>query len=685
MVTNNSNKKLYGSHSCSNISNASINTTNPTTITTTTTATGTIGNPNINTSNGKHSRRPSLTKKRSSQRLIKKIGINLDNTLSYKDDRSYNSADSDDLEFIVNNNLNRNKSNDIDTDTVSLSTSDNNDNNDNANKNGLPNLTNLKIYNGDQDKNNTYVSNPQNIFDVIEVPFVKAYLDPSLPEDYLKDDILNIIQTLRIPKWYRKGYLESPLSRSKLILNKISGAMTNAIFKIQYQGLPSLLLRIYGKNNDSIIDRDNELQILARLSVQNIGPSLYGCFENGRFEQFLENATTLTKDDIRNWKISQRIARRMKELHNGIPLLKSEFENGPVSWNKIEKWIDIIEKHPNWIDDKKRIQDIFNCQDYVSLKRNIYKYKNWLFKNSPKNSLVFCHNDTQYGNLLFNSPLIDLDSLSNADLSIYIDKDKNYNKHDTQSWTPSDLTPVPTDSLFPSTSNVSLDTIINPPKQDQIQDKKLVVIDFEYSGPNPASYDLANHFSEWMHDYSSTKPWSCNSSLFPTKEQLLNFLYSYVSHLKSSSSVNKKKATKELDDEVRFFYNDVIKWRGTVQLFWSIWSIIQSGELQKDEQSLKNQFEGINGEKYVITVDSMDIQDNNNNNESETGLNKKSEQEEIEEDKETEGVNIDTFDYLKYCSDKISVFWGDLIGLRIISSDDIIDVNRIQRLDTEMI
>lgn len=685
MVINNNNKKLYGSHSYSNVSTISTKSTDTTTIITTAT-TGIVGNTDINTIGGKHSRRPSLTRKRSSQRLIKKIGIDLDTTISHKDDYFYHSADSDGLEFAVTNNSNRNKGDAVDVNLEPLSTSNNHYDSENSNETNLLNLTSLKIYNGDQDKRTTHVSNSQNTFDVIEVPFVRAYLDPSLPEDYLKDDILNIIQTLRIPKWYRRGHLESPLNRSKLILNKISGAMTNAIFKIQYQGLSSLLLRIYGRNNDSIIDRDNELQILARLSIQNIGPSLYGCFENGRFEQFLENATTLTKNDIRDWKISQRIARRMKELHNGIPLLKSEFENGPVSWRKIEKWLGIIEEHPNWIDDKKRIQDIFNCQDWFSLKKNVYKYKEWLFKNSPKNSLVFCHNDTQYGNLLFNSPLIDLDSLSNPNLSIYIDNDKDYNKHDTQSWNPSDLSPVSTDSLFPSTSNVSLDTIINPPKQDQIQDKKLVVIDFEYSGPNPASYDLANHFSEWMHDYSCSKPWSCNSSLFPTKEQLLNFLYSYVSHLKTPSNVNKRKATKELDDEVRFFYNDVIKWRATVQLFWSIWSIIQSGELQKDEESLKNQFEGINGEKYVITVDPINKNDNNDNSDKfEIILDKKCEQEEFEEDDETEGVNIDTFDYLKYCGDKISVFWGDLIGLGIISLDDIVDVNRIQRLDTEML
>ena len=130
----------------------------------------------------------------------------------------------------------------------------------------------------------------------IEVPFVKASLDPTLPQDYLKDDILNLIIQLQIPKWYHH---RNSTTREQLQLTKIKGAMTNAIFKIAYPGLPSLLLRIYGPNNDTIIDREYELQVLARLSVRHIGPSLFGCFSNGRFEQFLENATTLNKDDIR--------------------------------------------------------------------------------------------------------------------------------------------------------------------------------------------------------------------------------------------------------------------------------------------------------------------------------------------------------------------------------------------------
>lgn len=78
----------------------------------------------------------------------------------------------------------------------------------------------------------------------------------------------------------------------KLKITRISGALTNSIYKIDYVDeeqdihLPSLLLRVYGKNVDELIDRDSELMTLIKLSQKRIGPRLLGIFTNGRFEQF---------------------------------------------------------------------------------------------------------------------------------------------------------------------------------------------------------------------------------------------------------------------------------------------------------------------------------------------------------------------------------------------------------------
>ena len=480
----------------------------------------------------------------------------------------------------------------------------------------------------------------------IDIPFVKASLDATLPHYYLKQDILNLITILRIPKWYTKTTTTTTATwdLDTLKLTQISGAMTNAIFKVSYPKLPSLLLRIYGTQNDSIIDRDYELQVLARLSLRNIGPLLYGCFSNGRFEQYLENARTLTAEDIRDPMTSRRIARRMKELHSGVPLLKSEIDNGALCWRKIDLWLGIIERaRTKWAfeGDSENVRRCVLARDWMQFKEVIGKYKAWLF-SSMKNDLVFCHNDAQYGNLLFSSPLVASGTEQQPDSSV----------------------------------NVPLEDIINPSRQEQSEDSKLVVIDFEYSGPNPAAYDLANHMSEWMHNYNAADPHKCNVKKFPTKEQMLNFLYAYVSHLQGADG----RRSDVIEREVKRYYNAILSWRPTVQLFWSLWGILQSGVLvpKPTGDGTTMAEEGPNGEVYIIkSEDTQSV----GKNDDDTGT----EVESSDEDKDgEEGVSIDTFDYLRYCREKIGLFWTDLIGLGIIDKSECLASDELTYLDTTM-
>ncbi|SCU86379.1 LANO_0C07800g1_1 [Lachancea nothofagi CBS 11611] len=473
----------------------------------------------------------------------------------------------------------------------------------------------------------------------IEVPFVKGTLNASLPYEYLRADVLNLAQALRVHKWYNKKGNATHLTPSHVTLTKITGALTNAIFKVEYSNLPSLLLRVYGPQVDSIIDREYELQVLARLSSHKIGPKLYGCFTNGRFEQFLENSTTLTKNDIRDWRTSQRIARRMKELHSGVPLLSFEIAQGPSAWLRLDKWEKVI-SNSDWSNDDANIHAVLMCENWEFFLEAVARYRNWL-KDSYKDlhhGLVFCHNDAQYGNLLFTSPVA-----------------------------PPAPTPISsaasvetTDSLFPTASNVSLEQIIKPSAQEQMQDSKLVVIDFEYSGANRPAFDLANHFSEWMCDYNCAEAYKSDETRYPSKEELLNFMYSYASHKRGSQK-------KSIDEEVKELYNDVIRQRACVSLHWATWAIIQSGELDhaKKEKIIEK---GPGGEKYVITIDDED-----------------DEEAILDSEENVDGVDIDTFDNLNFAKDKMAVFWGDMLQLGLIKTEELPKSVSIKYLDTKFI
>lgn len=466
----------------------------------------------------------------------------------------------------------------------------------------------------------------------ISVPFVKSTLDVTLPHDLLQEDFKSLIISLRVKPWYKHDF-----DAKKLKYTRITGAMTNAVFKVEYDGFPSLLVRVYGPNVESVIDREYELQVLARLSIQNIGPSLYGCFENGRIEQFLENSQTLSKNDIRNWKTSQRIARRMKELHSGVPLLPKELQDEPVTWKRIQKWMDSLDES-TWVRDENNVHSYLMVSDWEKFKSIVSQYKAWLQQKPAYHKLVFCHNDAQYGNLLFTAPVIPV----TADTEI------------SQTLSNMSLSESGA-SLFPSSSNVSLEEIINPSIQEQAQDAKLVVIDFEYGGPNPPAFDLANHLSEWMHDYHCSTPHVTFHDRFPTHEEMLNFIYSYLSHLNPSR--------KNMEEEVVQLYNSILEWRASVSLHWALWGIIQSGELTEVAQQVTE--EGPGGEKYIITVDKLDV----------------SAEDDVSSEGSNDGVDIDTFKYLSYSKDKLEIFYTDLVQLNIIDKEDVLNYDQLKRIE----
>ncbi|EGW31578.1 uncharacterized protein SPAPADRAFT_62195, partial [Spathaspora passalidarum NRRL Y-27907] len=418
------------------------------------------------------------------------------------------------------------------------------------------------------------------------IPSVEANLDNSLPLDFFKQDILAIIKTLKIHKWHKRQ-----LSIANLTVTRISGALTNSIYKLEYKddthNLPSLLLRVYGKNVDELIDRNRELETLVKLSQKRIGPRLLGIFTNGRFEQFLDGFNTLNKESIRDEVISQMLGRRMKDLHYKIELDDKDLGPMPACWNLIEKWLKIFENDylPGYAAANKDVQDIF-WVDFQSFKQIVSKYKSWLFEKYEQtdfsSNYKFCHNDTQYGNLLLH---------------------ESFNKDDIIMSTP--LSSAATSlSSFEETAAKST---------SNKKDSSLVVIDFEYSAANFPAFDIVNHFSEWMSDYyHEEKPYYIFNENYPTRAEQINLIRSYVeydfqfpsSSLKTSKTIEQlinEPSSNLLQFEVEKMYNECILWRASVQIYWCLWGLIQNGPI-KPVTTGKSEEKGIDS-TYSITTD----------------------------------------------------------------------------------
>ena len=231
-----------------------------------------------------------------------------------------------------------------------------------------------------------------------------------------KLEILKLTHTLHV-----KGWRAFPFDYSnKIEVTRLSGALTNAVYVVtppkeqpppeqltrKHRKADKVLLRIYGPQVD--IDREHELGILRRLARKNIGPKMLGTFNNGRFEQFF-NAQTLTPKDLRDPSTSRQIAKRMRELHDGIELLEEERAAGPLVWQHWHKWLDNVEKRMTYLDKEVnsgnpgkgeiwRKRGLVAGVEWPMFRATIEKYREWLDKQyepigGVEPELVFAHND----------------------------------------------------------------------------------------------------------------------------------------------------------------------------------------------------------------------------------------------------------------------------------------------------
>lgn len=173
-----------------------------------------------------------------------------------------------------------------------------------------------------------------------------------------------------------------------------------------------LLLRIYGPQVEHLIDRESELQILQRLGRKRIGPRMLGTFKNGRFEEFF-NAQPLSFKELRVPETSNQIAKRMRELHEGIDLLKKEREAGPFVWQNWDKWVDRCEQVVTWLDqqilqgdeasvvsasDRWKKRGLICGIEWPIFRRTVEKYRTWLEEqyggiDKINERMIFAHND----------------------------------------------------------------------------------------------------------------------------------------------------------------------------------------------------------------------------------------------------------------------------------------------------
>lgn len=211
--------------------------------------------------------------------------------------------------------------------------------------------------------------------------------------------LVEIIRILHVPSW-----VTAQIPLEDIVIHKVSGALTNAVFFVSCPTVPSIstfLLRIYGSSSGSLISRPKELHTLHILSSQhNIGPRVYGTFENGRIEEYF-NSVTLTATDIRNPQISRWIGARMAELHS--------VDIDAVDGTNEGKDFEIGAHIKSWVSSAKEVLRLPGVSDSTRQELDLTRfmdewnrYFSWAKRagRGLGSKRVFAHNDAQYGNLL---------------------------------------------------------------------------------------------------------------------------------------------------------------------------------------------------------------------------------------------------------------------------------------------
>ena len=515
-----------------------------------------------------------------------------------------------------------------------------------------------------------------------------------------KFEIVRLSHTLRL-----KGWRKVPMEMSSDIeVQRLSGALTNAVYvvsppgdlpspaeredgngaaKLSRKPPPKLLLRIYGPQVGHLIDREAELKILRRLCRKNIGPRLLATFANGRFEEYL-HAKPLTPEELRDPDTSNQIAKRMRELHDGIELLDQERDDGPFVWRNWDKWVDRVEKVVSWLDcqieklpenAKPTGSEAWKRRGFIcgvpwhQFREMVEKYRKWLFAKyggweEVREQLIFSHNDTQYGNIL--------------------------------RVVPTGESPL----LMPANSH-----------------KQLIVIDFEYANANLRGLEFANHFTEWCYNYhDARRPYAFHPKQYPTPEEQDRFIRAYIGHRpqinistpqqgprtpsvdmsasgelpsrKSTSSISsflldvrappgspsiqsqaKEEALKSAEDqEVASLIRETRIWRLANTAQWVAWGLVQAKipgmpdfspdaetEPGSDQEAESREDLGERGDEYRELAE------------------KQRQAAEKEADGSDKEEADEEFDYLGYSQHRALFFWADAIQLGLAKVEELPD------------
>lgn len=322
-------------------------------------------------------------------------------------------------------------------------------------------------------------------------------------------------KAVRICRAYLPGAWKK-ITATDVEVKRISGGLSNWLYHVRLTKAVNsgtdnpreVLLRLYGQSHGQcgLQHLITETVIFALLSERKLGPRLHGVFAGGRIEEYVP-ARPLKLSELKNSRISMLISEKMAAIHSlNLPLSREP----TWLWETSKRWLAEV-GDVNSLEHKN-----FHLKNL--LKTNLYDELKWLRQHFSKfpSPIVFCHNDMQEGNILIkNEPLrSDADDLPDSDY-------------------------------------------------DRLETSDLIIIDYEYCAYNYRSYEIANHFMEWVFNYKvpDFPYFSVHPEEYPSLKQQREFIGNYL------RAVGSQELTETVMEEVRHFTL-------ASHLLWAMWSLV---------------------------------------------------------------------------------------------------------------
>ncbi|CAH1394200.1 unnamed protein product, partial [Nezara viridula] len=213
----------------------------------------------------------------------------------------------------------------------------------------------------------------------MEVPSFEFFLD----EERIEECAYQLLSRIRA-SW----------SPTELRFKTFTDGITNKLIGCWSEKNPKdiVLIRIYGKNTDLIIDRKAETRNFKLLQKSGYAPQLYAIFGNGLAYEYI-HGEILTLETVRAPHIYPLIATMLAKVHK----VNNQDSRKPQLWHLLKQYLKLVPKTYSNPENQRLYAEKFP-DGIEPLYSEALSFEEKLSHSSCK--VVFCHNDLLLANII---------------------------------------------------------------------------------------------------------------------------------------------------------------------------------------------------------------------------------------------------------------------------------------------